>query len=81
MTKQNYEKPNMEIVVLEDVIKTSGGPGWGSNATLCMGGDTGTGCNPDTICNDTGTGCNSYSVCTLEWAPCSAYSIGNVTKP
>lgn len=62
MTKQNYEKPNMEIVVLEDVIKTSGGF---SNST----------CAPNSvICSgDTGTGCNSYFVCTSEWSPCSTF--------
>ncbi|MBO7338773.1 MAG: hypothetical protein J6U66_01755, partial [Lachnospiraceae bacterium] len=72
MTKQNYAEPNMEIVVIEDVIKTSGGFSNNTcapNSVICSGGDTGFGCNPDTICNDTGTGCNSYFVCTSEWSP------------
>ena len=52
MTKQSYEKPNMEIVMLEDVIKTSGGNG---NVTcilvgFCNPDEQPVGCNPDTIC-------------------------------
>ena len=77
MTKQNYEKPNMEIVVIEDVIKTSGGFSNNTcapNSVICSGGDMG-GCPVDGIfCSgDTGTGCNSYFVCTSEWSPCSTF--------
>lgn len=52
MTKQNYEKPNMEIVVLEDVIKTSGG----------CDGVMSSGCTSVDICTDF-TPCTSYSSC------------------
>ena len=64
MTKQNYEKPNMEIVVLEDMIKTSGG---------CDG--VGYSCNGD-ICADYAP-CTSYtSPCTGDSGCLDGY-IGN----
>ena len=62
MTKQNYEKPNMEIVVLEDVIRTSGGI---INQTTICGGDCGgdmvtvcgrDGCG-DAVCGNDGGSC------------------------
>ena len=47
MTKQSYEKPNMEIVMLEDVIKTSGGS---SHCTFF--------CSPDSSVCDSAIVCN-----------------------
>ena len=58
MTKQNYEKPNMEIVVLEDVIKTSGG----------CDGVMSSGCTLVDICTDDFTPCTGFS------DPCASYS-------
>lgn len=64
MTKQNYEKPNMEIVVLEDVIRTSGV--LSNQTTICggygyCGGDMVTvcvrdGCG-DAVCGNDGGSC------------------------
>ncbi len=66
MTKQNYEKPNMEIVLLEDVIKTSGGcdgVGYSCSGDIC----------PDEICASYGGGCSGYIV------PCYGYGVNNQT--
>ena len=68
MTKQNYEKPNMEIVMLEDVIKTSGF----GNTTVCIPNEcpihggvcsavTVIGCNPDNLCSSDSVLCDSFS--------------------
>ena len=64
MTKQSYEKPNMEIVMLEDVIKTSGGS---SNGTFF--------CFPDSSGCDSAIGCNPDNLCSSDSLPCGTYSI------
>ena len=68
MTKQSYEKPNMEIVMLEDMIKTSGGSSNGTfdcflDSSVC---DSAIGCNSDNLCSSDSVQCLTFSTCIID---------------